>query len=94
MSSAGCAAHASLSRYNSPLQIEMAIWSTFFNLSGSGVVSKFFLVPCYREKIKYWLVSMKTLPNCENSSSNPLQTACCGIQAAACDSVNCSVSQR
>jgi hypothetical protein len=46
------------------------------------------------EKIKFWHASMKTLTNCENLSSNPLQTACCGIQEAACDSVNCSVSRR
>jgi hypothetical protein len=32
---------------------------------------------------------MKTLTNCENPSSNCLQIACCGIQEAACDSVNC-----
>ncbi len=37
---------------------------------------------------------MKTLSNCENPSSNPLQTACCGIQEPAYDSENCSVSQR
>jgi hypothetical protein len=35
---------------------------------------------------------MKTLPNCENPSSNPLQIACGGIQEAACDFVNCFVS--
>ncbi len=36
---------------------------------------------------------MKALTICENPSSNPLQTACCGIQEAARDSVNCSGSQ-
>ncbi len=35
---------------------------------------------------------METLTNCENPSSNPLQIACCDIQEAACDFVNCSVS--
>jgi hypothetical protein len=34
----------------------------------------------------FWLAS-----NCENPSSNPLQIACCGIQEAACDFVNCSM---
>jgi hypothetical protein len=36
---------------------------------------------------------MKTLTNCENPSGNPLQIACCSIQEAACDSVDCSVSR-
>jgi hypothetical protein len=45
-------------------------------------------------KDKELATSMKTLTNCENTSSNPLQIACCGIQEAACDSVNCSVSRR
>jgi hypothetical protein len=49
------------------------------------------------EKIKvkkFFVPSMKTLTSCENPSSNPLQIGCCGKQEAACDSVNCSVSQR
>ncbi len=46
-----------------------------------------------KTKDKFWLASMKTLTNSENPSSTPLQIACCGIQIAACDSVNCSVSQ-
>ncbi len=37
---------------------------------------------------------MKTVNNCENPSTNPLHTACCGIQELAYDSVNCSVSWR
>jgi hypothetical protein len=37
---------------------------------------------------------MKTVINCENPSSNPLQNACCDIQEAACDSANCSVSRK
>ncbi len=37
---------------------------------------------------------MKTLTTCGNPSSNPLQIACCGIQEATCDYVNCSVSRR
>jgi hypothetical protein len=45
-------------------------------------------------KIKFWPASMKTLTNCENPSRNPLQNACCGIQEAACNSVNYSVSRR
>jgi len=45
-------------------------------------------------KDKVWLASMKTLSNCENPFSNPLQIACCGIQEATCDSVNCFVSRR
>ncbi len=36
---------------------------------------------------------MRTLTNCENPSSNPLQNASCCIQEAACDSVNYSVSR-
>ncbi len=47
-----------------------------------------------KDQFKFWLASMKTLTNCENRSINPLQIACCGIQEAACDSVNCSVSLR
>ncbi len=46
------------------------------------------------QKIKFWHAYMKTLSNCENPSSNPLQTACCGIQEPTYDSVNCSVSRR
>ncbi len=42
-----------------------------------------------KQKIKFWLDSMKTLTNFENPSSNHLQTACCGIQETAYDSVNC-----
>ncbi len=34
-----------------------------------------------KEKIKFWLASMKRLTNCENPSSNPFQIACCSIQA-------------
>ncbi len=30
--------------------------------------------------MKFWIASMKTLANYENPSSNPLQTACCGLQ--------------
>jgi hypothetical protein len=46
--------------------------------------------------IKFWLASMKTLTNCDNPSTscNPLQIAYCGIQEAACDSENLSVSRR
>jgi hypothetical protein len=47
-----------------------------------------------KEKMKFWLASMKTLTNCKNPSSNPLQTACCGIDEPAYDSVSCSVSRR
>jgi len=60
-------------------------------------VSTFFIcAESIGEKIKdtVWLASMKTLTYCENPSSNPLQIACCGIQEAACDPVNCSVSRR
>ena len=39
------------------------------------------------EKIKDKVLAMKTLTNCENPSSNPLQIACCGIQEATCDPV-------
>jgi hypothetical protein len=45
-------------------------------------------------RIIFWLASIKTLVNCENPYSNPLPIACCGIQEAACDSVNCSVCRR
>jgi hypothetical protein len=45
-------------------------------------------------KDKELATSMQTLTNCENTSNNPLQIACCGIQEAACDSINCSVSRR
>jgi hypothetical protein len=38
--------------------------------------------------------SMKKLSHCENPSSNPLQNAFCGIQEAACDSVNYFVNHR
>jgi hypothetical protein len=41
--------------------------------------------------MKFWLASMKTLTNCKNPSSNPRETAWCGIQEPAYDSVNCSV---
>ncbi len=43
--------------------------------------------------MKFWLASMKPLTNFKNPSSNPLQTACFGIQEPTCDSVNCSVSR-
>jgi hypothetical protein len=33
---------------------------------------------------------MKSLINCENPSSKPLQKACSGISIAACDNKNCS----
>jgi hypothetical protein len=60
------------------------------------IVFKFFIAALIwrNKKIKFWLASMKTLTNCENPSSNPLQIACCGIPEADCDSVNCSVSRR
>ncbi len=45
-------------------------------------------------KIKLWLASKKTLTNFEYLSRNPLQIACCGIQEATYDFVNCSVSRR
>ncbi len=44
---------------------------------------------CSHSKIKSYLASFKTLTNCENNSSNPLQTACWGIQEPANDSVIC-----
>jgi hypothetical protein len=40
--------------------------------------------------MKFWLASMKPLTNLKNPFSNPLQTACCGIQEPAYYSVNCS----
>ncbi len=36
---------------------------------------------------------MKSLINCENPSSNPLQGACFGFTEAACDDKNCSESR-
>ncbi len=45
-------------------------------------------------KFKFLLASMKTLTYFEDPNQNPLQKACCCIQEAACDSVNCSVSWR
>jgi hypothetical protein len=39
--------------------------------------------------MNFWHASMKTLTNCKNPSSNHLQTACCGINEPAYDSVNC-----
>jgi hypothetical protein len=36
---------------------------------------------------------MKSLNNCENHSSNPLQEACFGFQEAACDSESCSETE-
>ncbi len=56
---------------------------------------KHFLLPCMVNiNLKFWLPTMKTLTNYENLFSNRLQIACCGIQEAACVSVNCSVSRR
>jgi hypothetical protein len=55
------------------------------------IVFKFFCC-LVMEKIKDEVKAcfyMKTLTNCENPSSNPLQTACFGIQKPAYDSVNC-----
>jgi hypothetical protein len=43
-------------------------------------------------KDKFFLASMKTLTNIEIPSSNLLQIACCSIQEAACDSVNCLIT--
>jgi hypothetical protein len=58
------------------------------------IVFKNFL-PCYGEnKRTCFGLHYENNSNCENSSSNPLQIACCGIQEAACGSVNCYVSQR
>jgi hypothetical protein len=39
--------------------------------------------------MKFWLASMKTLSNCKNPSSSPLQAACVAAQEPAYDSVNC-----
>jgi hypothetical protein len=36
----------------------------------------------------------ETLTNSKNPSSNPLQTACCGLHEPAYDSENCSVSRK
>ncbi len=47
-----------------------------------------------KRKFKFLLDFMKTLTNFEDPYWNPLQNACCGIQEAACDSVNCSLSRR
>jgi hypothetical protein len=38
--------------------------------------------------MQIWVFSMTTLTNCKNPISSPLQTACCGIQELAYDSVN------
>ncbi len=60
------------------------------------MVFKFFCC-LVMEKIEDKVLSClyeKTLTYCENPFINHLQNACCGIQEAACDSVNCSVSQR
>ncbi len=43
-------------------------------------------------KMKFLLTSIKSLTNCENSSSNPLKRACSGFLMAACDSKSCFVS--
>jgi hypothetical protein len=42
------------------------------------------LLSCYGENknLKFWLASMKTLTNCKNPSSIPLQIACCDSDAA------------
>jgi hypothetical protein len=56
----------------------------------SPIVLKFFCC-LVMEKIKdkVLVASMKTLSTCKNPFSYPLQTACCGIQEPAYDSVNC-----
>jgi hypothetical protein len=50
----------------------------------------------FMEKIKDKVLACfcETLTNCENPSNYPLQTACCGIQEPANDSVNRTVSWR
>ncbi len=44
-------------------------------------------------KFKVLLASMKTHTNFEDPYWNPLRNACCSIQEAAYDSVNCSISR-
>jgi hypothetical protein len=53
-----------------------------------------FLVPCYGENgnSSFCLLIWKHAQILKNW--NPLQNSCCCSQEAACDSVNCSVSQR
>ncbi len=45
-------------------------------------------------KFKFLLASMKKYTNFEDPYWNPLPNACFGIQEAACDSVNCSISRK
>jgi hypothetical protein len=47
------------------------------------VFKAFYCLGTEKLKDKELATSMKTLINCENPSSNPLQIACCGIQEAA-----------
>jgi hypothetical protein len=66
--------------------------STVLSVYAPIIENNFCCLVIEKKKIKFWLASMKMLTNCENPSSNPL--ACCGIEEAAWDSVNCSVSRR
>jgi hypothetical protein len=70
--------------------------SNFLKVLKNQISTFFICDESFGEKIKdtVWLASMKTLTYCGNPSSNPLQIAYCGIQEAACDSVNCSVRRK
>ncbi len=46
-----------------------------------------------KPKLKFSIASVKSLTNCESTSSNPLQSACSGFLIAACDSKSCSESR-
>ncbi len=55
-----------------------------FCISADGLWIFFAALLWRKWKIKSWLASLKTVTNFKNTSRDPLQRACCGIQKPAC----------